>query len=249
MRRGTGACGQFHTDAGLPLNCDVMHIRKCRRMVGVRTQAMLGSLAAFAGAIALCGCAARAAIPISVIEDRIVTVRQWGGTPADELTARKHTVTRITLHHQGVAFPRGSDPVQYLRNLQSWSRKTRNWPDIPYHYVVDLDGNIYQGRDLRFAGDTNTEYDPAGHALIEVLGNYEVAEPNHAQLDSIVGLMTLLAAKYAIRPESIRGHKDFSVETRCPGKNLYHYLENGYFRERVSKNLETGVASKRPGTS
>ncbi len=200
----------------------------------------------------LCGCASRAESPAPPGK-HIVTVSQWGGTPADESKARLHSVQRITLHHQGVAFPRGNDPVQYLRNLQSWSRETRKWLDIPYHYIIDLDGIIYAGRDIRFAGDTNTEYDPAGHALIEVVGNYEEAEPNQSQLDAVTALMTALASKYAIAPESIHGHKDYSRDTICPGKNLYRYLENGYFRERVRANLEAngkaGRTSKLPGSS
>lgn len=171
------------------------------------------------------------------LEDSIITVPQWGGTAADESKARRHEVTRITLHHHGEAFPRGGDPIAYLRNLQSWSRETRHWLDIPYHYVIDLDGKIYEGRDIRFAGDTNTEYDPAGHALIEVVGNYEVAEPNQPQLDAVAALMAMLAAKYAISPDEIRGHKDYSVQTVCPGKNLYRYIENGYFRDRVRAAL------------
>jgi hypothetical protein len=44
--------------------------------------------------------------------------------------------------------------------LQDWSRNTRKWLDIPYHYIIDLDDRIYEGR------DTNTEYDSAGQALI-----------------------------------------------------------------------------------
>jgi hypothetical protein len=187
----------------------------------------------------LTGCAVKAELPVVPVESRIMTVSQWGGTPAEESKARRHAVTRITLHHQGVAFPRGSDPVQYLRNLQNWSRDTQHWLDIPYHYVIDLDGNIYEGRDIRFAGDTHTEYDPAGHALIEVVGNYEESEPNQAQLDAVVELMTMLAAKYAIEPDAIRGHRDFSDRTVCPGKHLYRYLDNGYFQERVRENLVT----------
>ena len=115
---------------------------------------------------------------------------------------------------------------------------------MPYHYVIDLDGNLYEGRDIRFAGDTNTEYDPAGHALIEVVGNYEESEPNQAQLETLVELMTMLAAKYAIEPDAIRGHRDFSDQTVCPGKNLYRYLDNGYFQERVRENLVT----RQPGS-
>ena len=85
-------------------------------------------------------------------------------------SAKPHVPKFITLHHGGVAFLRDKDPKQYLRNLQSWSRGTRLWADIPYHCLIDLDGNVYEGRDVNYAGETNTEYDPSGHALIVVLG-------------------------------------------------------------------------------
>ena len=172
------------------------------------------------------------------IERNIVSVQQWGGTPAIEAQARKHTITRITLHHQGESFLRGRDPQLYLRNLQAWSRNTRRWLDIPYHYIIDLDGIIYEGRNINYAGDTNTDYDPSGHALIEVVGNFEEVEPTQAQLDAVVKAMTMLAAKYKISPDSISGHKDFSTQTVCPGKNLYRYLESGYFQDRVRANLK-----------
>lgn len=183
------------------------------------------------------GCALRAPLQIAAVEVKIIPVSQWGGTPADSSGARTHTISRITLHHQGETFPRGKDPAQYLRDLQRWSRATKKWIDVPYHYAIDLDGNIYQGRDIAFAGDTNTAYDPAGHALIEVVGNHDVTEPNTAQLDAVVALMTLLAANYAVPLDSIRGHRDYARDTVCPGKNLYRYLENGYFRDRVRDNL------------
>ena len=174
--------------------------------------------------------------PASVAPE-IIGVAQWGGTPANAAAARRHKIERITLHHQGLSFPRGKDPQQYLRDLQSWSRTTRGWIDVPYHYVIDLDGNIYEGRDIRFAGDTNTNYDPAGHALIEVVGNFEEVEPNAAQLDAVVQLMALLAARYNVAVENIRGHRDVAPGTECPGKNLYRYLENGYFHARVRARL------------
>ncbi len=172
------------------------------------------------------------------IERNIVSVQQWGGTPAIEAQARKHVVNRITLHHQGESFLKGRDPQLYLRNLQAWSRNTRKWLDIPYHYIIDLDGIIYEGRNINYAGDTNTNYDPSGHALIEVVGNFEEVEPTQVQLDAVVKAMTMLAVKYKISPDSISGHKDFSTQTVCPGKNLYRFLESGYFRDRVRANLK-----------
>jgi uncharacterized protein YceK len=177
----------------------------------------------------------------SFTNPKIMSVQQWGGTPIDDPRARKHVISHITLHHQGETFKPGRDPQQYLRDLQAWSRKTRLWIDIPYHYIIDLDGNIYEGRDINFAGDTNTQYDPAGHALIEVVGNFEEVEPNQQQLDAVVSAMTMLAIKYKVPTEKISGHKDVASGTVCPGKNLYRYLENGYFRDAVKANLKAAV--------
>jgi hypothetical protein len=174
---------------------------------------------------------------LAQVEHDVVSVAAWGGTPADPAQARHHTITHITLHHQGEPFKPGTDPQQYLRNLQTWSRNTKHWLDIPYHYIIDLDGRIYAGRDIAYAGDTNTEYDPAGHALIEVVGNFEEVEPNQQQLDAVVRLMAMLAKKYDVPLDHIASHRDFSNQTVCPGANLYRYVQDGYFRRKVALRL------------
>ena len=191
----------------------------------------------FSLGVVLAPTAALAAHPLADFESHIVSVAQWGGTPADAALARKQAITHITLHHQGEPFPQGKDPVAYLRNLQTWSRTTKHWLDIPYHYIIDLDGRVYEGRKIEYAGDTNTEYDPKGHALIEVVGNFEEVQPNQKQLDAVVDLMAMLAAKYKVPGDKIAGHKDYSAQTVCPGANLYRYLQNGYFRDQVALRL------------
>jgi N-acetylmuramoyl-L-alanine amidase len=173
----------------------------------------------------------------SLAPSEIISVEAWRGTAADPARAVRHVPNRITLHHQGETFAPGRDVREYLRSLQDWSRNTRGWIDIPYHYIVDFEGKVYAGRNIDFAGDTNTPYDTAGHALIEVIGNYEDIEPNAAQLAAIARLMAMLAKKYNISPDTIVGHKDIAATT-CPGKNLYRYLENGYFREQVAALLK-----------
>lgn len=174
----------------------------------------------------------------------VTTVEQWGGSAADASQARRQDITHITLHHQGETFPQGKDPVQYLRNLQTWSRNTKHWLDIPYHYIIDLDGKIYEGRKLAFAGDTNTEYDPVGHALIEVVGNFEEVAPNQRQLDAVADLMAALANKYKVSIDAIHGHKDYSKQTVCPGQHLYAYLADGYFRRQVALRLARARAAR-----
>ena len=184
-------------------------------------------------ALAATGCA----LTPTAVAPPDVAVADWGGTPADPARARRHTITHITLHHQGEPFKPGTDPRQYLRNLQTWSRNTKGWLDIPYHYVIDLEGKTYAARDIAYAGDTNTEYDPSGHALIEVVGNFEEVEPNQAQLDAVVDVMAMLAKKYGVPVERIASHRDHSDKTVCPGANLYRYVQSGYFREKVAARL------------
>ena len=182
--------------------------------------------------------------PLAALERAIVPVASWGGTPADASKARRHTITHITLHHQGEPFPPGTDPQAYLRRLQSWSRTSKGWLDIPYHYVIDLEGKVFEARPIGFAGDTNTEYDPAGHALIEVVGNFEEVEPNQRQLDAVVDLMALLAKKYGVGLDGIRSHRDYSDKTVCPGANLYRYVKEDYFRHKVALRLAGEQAQK-----
>jgi hypothetical protein len=199
-----------------------MHIRSAARL-----------LAPLCLALAAAGCALKPA----VVAPPIVAVSDWGGTPADATRARRHSITHITLHHQGEPFKPGTESRAYLRNLQTWSRNTKGWLDIPYHYVVDLDGRTYAGRDIAYAGDTNTEYDPSGHALIEVVGNFEEVEPNPQQLAAVVDVMPMLAKKYKVPVENIASHRDHSDKTVCPGANLYRYVQSGYFREQVATRL------------
>ncbi len=171
----------------------------------------------------------------SAFEAAIVTRAQWGSVPlsaAADAVPRRQTITHITLHHGGVAFAKDRDVRQYLRDLQAWSRRDKQWIDVPYHYVIDFEGRVYEGRPIEYAGDTNTEYDPAGHALIELIGNYEEIEPSTAQLQAIAKTMAMLAVQYRVPVAEIRGHRDYSKQTECPGKNLYRHLPA--LREQVA---------------
>ena len=155
-------------------------------------------------------------------------------------------ITSITLHHEGSAKPLlpGDDPVQLLRNLQSWSASDRNWWDVPYHYLIDLDGNIYEGRDWHYMGETNTTYDPDGHFLISIIGNYNLQEPTQKQLDAIADLMAWAVKEFDVPVDSIKGHYQYA-DTGCPGKNLRKYLEDGTFRRMVEARLGREVQVSR----
>ncbi|CAN5709412.1 hypothetical protein BH23GEM6_BH23GEM6_22910 [soil metagenome] len=119
-----------------------------------------------------------------------------------------------------------------MKNLQDFSqcecpladgRTKAAWADIPYHYFVDQAGAVAEARDPRFAGNTNTAYDSAGHLLIVLEGNFEEEEPTAAQLRTLRRLVPAFAARYGVPSERIDGHKDHAP-TACPGKHLYELI-------------------------
>ena len=149
-----------------------------------------------------------------------------------------HDIDRITLHHSGSPEPLRpeDDPVEKLRGLQSWGASARNWWDVPYHFLIDLDGTIYEGRDHRYMGETNTRYNPRGHLLITVIGNYNIQEATPAQLEAIESLMAWAAVEFDVPRDRIYGHGDHA-DTSCPGTHLGKYLEDGSLVEGVRERL------------
>ncbi len=167
---------------------------------------------------------------------KVIEREEWGWKPLEKALPEQEIV-KITIHHGGVEFNKEQDPVEEIRNLQNWSRTEKNWIDIPYHFMIDLEGNIYEARPINYPGATNTTYDPTGHALIEVMGNYEVQTLSQAQLKSVIDLAAFLAKKYDVSPNEIKGHKDYA-ETLCPGQDLYKYLEDGTIQNSVERKLK-----------
>jgi hypothetical protein len=149
-----------------------------------------------------------------------------------------HRITHVTLHHTGSSQPLRpeDDPAAILRALQSWGARDRNWWDVPYHYLIDLEGRVYEGRDWRFMGETNTTYDPGGHFLISVIGNYGRQEATPAQLEAIADLMAWAIAEFDLPLDRIGGHYNYA-DTNCPGNGLRKYLEDGTFRRMVEQRL------------
>jgi len=158
-------------------------------------------------------------------DPRIVPVEAWGGTTAPP-AARSHRVTRVTLHHQGVTWNPQADVAAYLRRLQQWSRESKRWADVPYHFVVAPDGTAYRGRALSTPGDTNTEYDPAGHLQVMLLGNFEHQQPTPAQWEGTVGLLAHLLRSHGLDAAALGTHREFSRQTVCPGENLVRRFED-----------------------
>lgn len=175
-------------------------------------------------------------VPVATLaaHDGVISVQTWGGNPTPAtLTAQR--ITHITVHHQGELWDPKEDAATYLVRLQKWSRGTKGWIDIPYHYVVAPDGLIYAARPWEISGDTNTEYDPRGHLLVMLLGNFEIQYPTSEQWDSTVDLIAQLQRRFGLDSNQLGTHRDYSTQTVCPGAHLFERLQE--LKEAVKTRL------------
>ena len=182
--------------------------------------------------MAVLGLLAPAAL-CAVPKPDIITRSEWGALEARPY--REQTPARFTIHHSAVHFTKERDAATHIKNIQTWGMgDARNWTDIPYHFIIDPNGKIFEGRNLLVEGESNTDYDTSGHVQINLLGNFEEQEPTAEQLRAAVALMAWLSRQHGIPTDTIKTHRDFA-STLCPGKNLYRLVENGFFQKEAAK--------------
>jgi N-acetylmuramoyl-L-alanine amidase-like protein len=170
----------------------------------------------------------------------IVPRSAWGAKPANTEMMKAQTPREIVIHHTGERQQPKLSLEKKLRGLQSFSQAPGSvngrpkvaWGDVPYHFYIDSAGRIGEGRDVGYAGDTNTKYNTANRIQIVVEGHFDKEEPSPAQLQALDQLVVWLAKKYRVPPDKITGHNDHA-STDCPGKHLKSYLPT--LREKVAK--------------
>lgn len=138
----------------------------------------------------------------------------WGAAPVSGEMV-EHTPVRLTLHHTAVSQTASTQGPARARQHQRF-HQSLGWPDLAYHFLVDRSGLAYEGRDVRFRGDTGTEYDPTGHFLVCMEGDFDSQEPTAAQLDTTVALFAWASSRYGIDASTLAGHGAYAA-TSCPG--------------------------------
>lgn len=174
----------------------------------------------------------------------IISRKDWGAQPVI-LNPPTHTISWITVHHTGTAQNKARSFMDKLRGLQSWSQRAGKvgekdkpaWPDIPYHFYIDWRGEIAECRPIEVVGDTNTSYDPTGHALVVLEGTFPTDEFNAEQRLALYRVVWMLAEKYNVPVSRITGHIDHTPgETDCPGSTVRDELPKIRAWVRNSRN-------------
>lgn len=175
--------------------------------------------------------------PAKILQPEIISRKSWNAKkPIGK--GKRHKIKFITIHHTASKQKTKLSIEKKLRNLQNFSQsnaklangKTKPvWFDIPYHFYIASNGKIGEARQIDFAGDTNTNYDPTGHALIVLEGNFEKEKPTANQIESMKNLTLWLANKYNVSLSNVKAHNDYT-KTACPGKNLKKLLSANIFK-------------------
>lgn len=142
------------------------------------------------------------------------------------------TPRKLTVHHTAVRQKPDVSLGQKLRAMQRFSQSEERladgrlkpaWADVPYHFYIDVHGEVAEGRPVDFAGDTNTNYDPTGHIGIAMEGNFEVETPSEAQIGALTALLSQLGKTHGLTVADIAWHQTYAA-TACPGKSLIAVL-------------------------
>ncbi len=170
--------------------------------------------------------------PIEVIERAA-----WGAGP---LTASPpgHTIERITVHHSAGVLTDNTTAPTRIKRYQTF-HQDRGFADIAYHFMIDRNGNVYEARDYGTVGETFTSYDPTGHFLPMLDGNFEEQDVTDAQFESLVDLVAWAITEFEVGVDTIAGHRDFTA-TLCPGESLYDRLADGSLQAAVAARLDAG---------
>ena len=145
----------------------------------------------------------------------------------------------MTLHHEAVVLGDNRNAPGHLRQDQRYHQDQHGWIDIAYHVGVDRNGNIYELRSPKIAGDTATDYDTTGHFLVLCEGDFDQEVVSEAQLHGAALAFAWAAQTFGIATSTLAGHRDLA-QTSCPGANLYAHVSSGDLKRRIDDLLAAG---------
>lgn len=115
----------------------------------------------------------------------------------------------IMLHHSG-----DSLTFEQVRKVH----KDKGWQDVGYHYGVEPDGTVKEGRPFTMPGAHEEKFNRTAIGIV-ALGNFEKHEMPAAQKEGIIKLTKRLMDEHRIPAENLLLHREKDA-TACPGKHF-----------------------------
>jgi len=151
--------------------------------------------------------------------------------------------SRITVHHQGAGLAASGHENSVAAAIDAifGGHRRLGYADIGYHFVIDYDGRVWEGRSLAYAGAHVASQNDDNIGIL-VLGNYNRQKPSALSLKSLRTLTEALRQRYSIRPERLFGHRELGASD-CPGKNLFDQvvsMRTAFIAKPKKMNTEGG---------
>ncbi len=169
---------------------------------------------------------------MGVEKPTVISREEWGARPPESGYSNHPYFRKLTLHHAaGWAAKSLDEGKAAVKSIQEFHQDGRGWSDIGYHFLVDMAGNIYQGRPETVlgahVGGANT-----GNIGVCALGCYHPPETSwpcddemtYATEKSLIHLYSWIADTYGVDPNVLKGHRDYFGTTSCPGDNVWSML-------------------------
>lgn len=155
--------------------------------------------------------------------DGVLPREAWArGTPDAAAMNPMLPVEYITIHHDGMTPFTATDYASSAARIELYrnGHRGRGWGDIGYHYVIDREGRIWEGRSLKWQG-AHVRNRNEGNLGILVMGNFDEQAPSDRQLAALERHLRTCMAKYKVPVSRVRTHREWDgAKTACPGKNL-----------------------------
>ena len=122
-------------------------------------------------------------------------------------------ITKVIVHC--AATPEGRDVK--TEEIKRWHTEERGWSDIGYHWVVELDGSINEGRSEDINGAHCRGHNSDSVGICYVGGSDSEGNPKDTrteeQRDALVTLIKEILDRHP--DAAVFGHRDFSTKA-CP---------------------------------
>ena len=125
--------------------------------------------------------------------------------------ARK--IDKIIIHC--AATPEGRDVK--METIKSWHVKGNGWSDIGYHFIIELDGTIKEGRPMHRSGAHTKSHNANSIGVCYVGGIDKDKKPKDTRTEAQRQSMDNLIAGLLLDnvDASVHGHNEFSAKA-CP---------------------------------
>lgn len=147
----------------------------------------------------------------------------WSAAPIGSNYDKMTKIKAITVHHSAIAAPAAGSAAAQVRAIQIDHQGTQGWADIGYHFLIDAQGGVWEGRRLiqqgAHAGNTSPGLN-VGNIGVCLLGNFEIGPVPAAQEASLLEVLDALSGWFGLPRSAVQPHQFFKSSTLCPGVRL-----------------------------